>query len=356
MRGLGWFKVLASLTVISIVLSLPILQSQIQPPYPVYSSSGSDGSCYYPTQLLKGLWDTTILNFVNVTSTRPLRFDVTALNLNLSKLLSNITCMSCSQPPSNLQYEVQLNVILNETRGRFGTVFLEVRARAYNETYSIETRAYILMHKANITHGVVGVTAVLKPTNTGEAYETVNIIADYKPLEDKPTKLADIIYLNTTTLNTEMKLSQAITTIATIVDRISNNYEKSNNETLKLQAKAYKTIAAQLRTITSYFESKLREYNKNVKTITTLVTDQEEELLWFIPWCDLCIFVCGLVRGALLGGAECFGACAIVSIACGPFYGVCLSICFAICVFWAVSNAVTECCNTCVRLGYCSKC
>jgi hypothetical protein len=31
-RGLGWFRVLASLTVISIVLSLPILQSHIQPP------------------------------------------------------------------------------------------------------------------------------------------------------------------------------------------------------------------------------------------------------------------------------------------------------------------------------------
>jgi len=293
MRGLGWFKVLASLTVISIVLSLPILQSHIQPLYPVYSSSGSDGSCYYPSQLLKGLWDTTILNFVNVTSTRPLRFDVTALNLNLSELLSNITCTSCSQPPSNLQYEVQLNVILNETRGRFGTVFLEARARAYNETYSIEARAYILMHKANVTHGIVGVTAVLKPTNTGEAYETVNIIADYKPLEDKPTKLADIIYLNTTTLNTEMKLSQAIRTIATVVDRISNNYEKSSNETLKLQAKAYKTIAAQLRTITSYFESKLKEYNKNVKTITTLVTDLEEEL--FIDWCSACITVCYII-------------------------------------------------------------
>jgi hypothetical protein len=354
-RGLGWFKVLASLTVISIVLSLPILQSQIQPLYPVYSSSGSDGSCYYPTQLLKGLWDTTILNFVNVTSTRPLRFDVTALNLNLSKLLSNITCTSCSQPPSNLQYEVQLNVILNETRGRFGTVFLEAKARAYNETYSIEARAYILMHKANVTHGVVGIAAVLKPTSTREAYETVNIIADYKPLEDKPTKLADIIYLNTTTLNTEMKLSQAITTIATIVDRISNNYEKSNNETLKLQAKAYKTIAAQLRTITSYFESKLKEYNKNVKTITTLITDQEEELWWFIPWCDLCIFVCSLLL-SLPKVESCYVACSIVSAACGPLYGVCFSICFAICVFLLVVGAVTECCNACVQLGYCSKC
>jgi rubrerythrin len=350
MRGLGWFKVLASLTVISIVLSLPILQSHTQPLYPVYSSSGSDDSCYYPTQLLKGLGNITILNFVNVTSIRPLRFDVTALNLNLSKLLSNITCTSCSQPPSNLQYEVQLNVILNETRGRFGTLFLEARARAYNETYSIETRAYILMHKANVTHGIVEIATVLKPTSTGEAYETVSIIADYKPLEDKPTKLADIIYLNTTTLNTEMKLSQAIRTIATVVDRISNNYEKSNNETLKLQAKAYKTIAAQLRIIASYFESKLKEYNKNVEAITTLVAD------WFIPWCDLCIFVCGLILGALLGGYGCYGACGSIAVGCGPFAGACFSICFAICTGAAVMAAVHGCCPVCRSLGFCSRC
>jgi hypothetical protein len=348
-RGLGWFKVLASLTVISIVLSLPILQSHTQPLYPVYSSSGSDDSCYYPTQLLKGLWDTTILNFVNVTSTRPLRFDVTALNLNLSKLLSNITCTSCSQPPSNLQYEVQLNVILNETRGRFGTVFLEARARAYNETYSIEARAYILMHKANITHGIVGVTAVLKPTSTGEAYETVNIIADYKPLEDKPTKLADIIYLNTTTLNTEMKLSQAIRTIATVVDRISNNYEKSNNETLKLQAKAYKTIAAQLRIVTSYFESKLKEYNKNVKTITTLVTD------WFIPWCDLCLFVvAGICAGAVIGSLV---LCAQIAPGCGIYAPICYVICVA---FFGLGGYIvcylSSACDVCKALRYCSKC
>ena len=344
MRGLGWFKVLAPLTVVSIVLSLPILQSYIQPPYSMYSSSGSDGSCCCSTPLLKGLWDTTILNFVNVTSTRPLRFDVTALNLNLSKLLSNITCTSCSQPPSNLQYEVQLNVILNETRGRFGTVFLEAKARAYNETYSIEARTYILMHKANITHGIVGVTAVLKPTNTGEAYETVNIIADYKPLENKPTKLADIIYLNTTTLNTEMKLSQAIRTIATVVDRISNNYEKSNNETLKLQAKAYKTIAAQLRTITSYFESKLKEYNKNVKTITTLVTDQEEEL-WFINWCSVCKWICEILCEAL---AWIVDPCKL----CGAF-GVFAPICYIICKVITAVLCYIGCGYICCLVGLC---
>jgi hypothetical protein len=352
-RGLGWFKVLASLTVISIVLSLPILQSQTQPLYPVYSSSGSDGSCYYPTQLLKGLWDTTVLNFVNVTSTRPLRFDVTALNLNLSKLLSNITCTSCSQPPSNLQYEVQLNVILNETRGRFGTVFLEARARAYNETYSIEARAYMLMHKANVTHGIVGITAVLKPTSTGEAYETVSIIADYKPLEDKPTKLADIIYLNTTTLNTEMKLSQAITTIATVVDRISNNYEKSNNETLKLQAKAYKTIAAQLRIVTSYFESKLKEYNKNVKAITTLVTDQEEVLWWSIPWCDLCLFVVGLVCTAYTF-YETGKVCATVSLKCGIYAPACFTICASVLWFIMALGCNRGACAICQFLLLCS--
>ncbi len=358
MRGLGWFKVLASLTVISIVLSLPILQSQIQPLYPVYSSSGSDDSCYYPTQLLKGLWDTTVLNFVNVTSTRPLRFDVTALNLNLSELLSNITCTSCSQPPSNLQYEVQLNVILNETRGRFGTLFLEARARAYNETYSIEARAYILMHKANVTHGIVGIAAVLKPTSTGEAYETVGIIADYKPLEDKPTKLADIIYLNTTTLNTEMKLSQAIRTIATVVDRISNNYEKSNNETLKLQAKAYKTIAAQLRTITSYFENKLKEYNKNVKTITTLVTDQEE--LWDEELfssskirCWLCIVVCTAMEAAI-ATQGCKLVCPSVASVCGPFYGICLGLCYALCIAFEIGLAYLGCCGLCKYIKACS--
>jgi hypothetical protein len=357
-RGLGWFKVLASLTVISIVLSLPILQSQIQPLYPVYFSSGSDGSCCCSTPLLKGLWDTTILNFVNVTSTRPLRFDVTALNLNLSELLSNITCTSCSQPPSNLQYEVQLNVILNETRGRFGTVFLEAKARAYNETYSIEARAYILMHKANITHGIVGITAVLKPTNTGEAYETVSIIADYKPLENKPTKLADIIYLNTTTLNTEMKLSQAITTIATIVDRISNNYEKSNNETLKLQAKAYKTIAAQLKTITSYFESKLKEYNKNVKVVSTLITDQEEEL-WdeelFLSKikCWLCIVVCGIIVTAM-DITSCNALCPSAASVCGPFYAVCLGICYALCIAIAFGMAYLGCCGLCIYIKACS--
>jgi hypothetical protein len=357
-RGLGWFKVLASLTVISIVLSLPILQSHIQPLYPVYFSSGSDGSCCCSTPLLKGLWDTTILNFVNVTSTRPLRFDVTALNLNLSELLSNITCTSCSQPPSNLQYEVQLNVILNETRGRFGTVFLEARARAYNETYSIEARAYILMHKANITHGIVGIVAVLKPTNTGEAYETVSIIADYKPLENKPTKLADIIYLNTTTLNTEMKLSQAITTIATVVDRISNNYEKSNNETLKLQAKAYKTIAAQLRTITSYFESKLKEYNKNVKVVSTLITDQEEEL-WdeelFLSRakCWLCIVVCTAMEAAI-ATQGCKIVCPSVASVCGPFYSICLGLCYALCIAFEIGLAYLGCCGLCKYIKACS--
>jgi hypothetical protein len=350
-RGLGWFKVLASLTVISIVLSLPILQSHIQPLYPVYSSLGSDGSCCCSTPLLKGLWDTTILNFVNVTSTRPLRFDVTALNLNLSKLLSNITCTSCSQPPSNLQYEVQLNVILNETRGRFGTVFLEAKARAYNETYSIETRTYILVHKANITHGIVGIVAVLKPTNTGEAYETVSIIADYKPLENKPTKLADIIYLNTTTLNTEMKLSQAI-------DRTSNNYEKSDNETLKLQAKAYKTIAAQLRTITSYFESKLKEYNKNVKVVSTLITDQEEEL-WdeelFLSRakCWLCIVVCTAMEAAI-ATQGCKIVCPSVASVCGPFYSICLGLCYALCIAFEIGLAYLGCCGLCKYIKACS--
>ncbi len=314
----------------------------------MYSSSGSDDSCYYPTQLLKGLGNITILNFVNVTSTRPLRFDVTALNLNLSELLSNITCTSCSQPPSNLQYEVQLNVILNETRGRFGTVFLEAKVRAYNETYSIEARTYILMHKANVTHGIVGITAVLKPTSTGEAYETVSIIADYKPLEDKPTKLADIIYLNTTTLNTEMKLSQAIRTIATVVDRISNNYEKSNNETLKLQAKAYKTIAAQLRIVTSYFESKLKEYNKNVKTITTLVAD------WFIPWCDLCLLVvAGICSWALIGALK---GCAEIAPACGIYAPICYIICVAFFGLGGYLLCYFRNCDVCVNLGFCSRC
>jgi hypothetical protein len=349
MRGLGWFKVLASLTVISIVLSLPILQSHIQPLYPVYSSSGSDDSCYYPTQLLKGLWDTTILNFVNVTSTRPLRFDVIALNLNLSELLSNITCTSCSQLPSNLQYEVQLNVILNETGGRFGTVFLEARARAYNETYSIEARAYILTYKANVTHGIVEIAAVLKPTSTGEAYEMVSIIADYKPLEGKPTKLADIIYLNTTTLNTEMKLSQAIRTIAKVVDRISKNYEKSKNETLKLQAKAYKTIAAQLRIITSYFESKLKEYNKNVEVITTLVTD------WFIPWCDLCLLVFAAVCSYALIGA--LKSCAKIAPACGIYAPICYTICVALFGLGGyIACYFARACDVCKALGFCSRC
>ncbi len=53
--------------------------------------------------------------------------------------------------------------------------------------------------------------------------------------------------------------------------------------------KSLKSIVAQLRIIASYFEDKLREYNKNVKTITTLVTDQEEELWWSIPWCPICV-------------------------------------------------------------------
>jgi len=53
--------------------------------------------------------------------------------------------------------------------------------------------------------------------------------------------------------------------------------------------KSLKSIVAQLRIIASYFENKLREYNKNVEVITTLVTDQEEELWWFIPWCPICV-------------------------------------------------------------------
>jgi hypothetical protein len=202
------------------------------------------------------------------------------------------------------------------------------------------------MHKANITHGIVGVTAVLKPTSTGEAYETVNIIADYKPLEDKPTKLADIIYLNTTKLNTEMKLSQAITTIATVVDRISNNYEKSSNETLKLQAKAYKTIAAQLRTITSYFESKLREYNNNVKTITTLVTDQEEEL--FIDWCSACIWVCSLICWLLI--TLVIHPCHVCHIFVNP---ILIIICYIICELIIHYGCEKGCGYICGAAGFC---
>jgi hypothetical protein len=200
------------------------------------------------------------------------------------------------------------------------------------------------MHKANVTHGIVGVTAVLKPTNTGEAYETVNIIADYKPLEDKPTKLADIIYLNTTTLNTEMKLSQAIRTIATVVDRISNNYEKSNNETLKLQAKAYKTIAAQLRIVTSYFESKLREYNKNVKVVSTLITDQEEEL--FINWCSACIWVCSALCHLFISlGLRPCRVCYI--------FGLYAIICYIICELIVFLLCHVSCDYICALVGFC---
>jgi hypothetical protein len=62
--------------------------------------------------------------------------------------------------------------------------------------------------------------------------------------------------------------------------------------------KSLKSIVAQLRIVASCFESKLREYNKNVKTITALATDQEEEL-WFINWCSVCKWICEILCEAL---------------------------------------------------------
>jgi len=59
---------------------------------------------------------------------------------------------------------------------------------------------------------------------------------------------------------------------------ISNKYEESKNVTLKLQAKAYKAKASQMRIVAAYFENKLKDYNRQVAVITALVTDQEEEL------------------------------------------------------------------------------
>jgi hypothetical protein len=141
-----------------------------------------------------------------------------------------------------------------------------------------------------------------------------------------------------------MKLSQAITTIATVVDRISNNYEKSNNETLKLQAKAYKTIAAQLRIVTSYFESKLKEYNKNAKTITTLITDQEEEL-WFIDKCSICEWICSII-------CELIAEFVICPLLCKPF-GFFAFICEIVCAIVAAILCHVGCGYICQLAGFC---
>jgi hypothetical protein len=343
MSGIAGFKVVASLLILSLVASSPLLQLYTQLTSPEYVNVNEGKCCSSPSSLT----NVTILNFVNVTSLKPLEFNVVPVNLSLKSLLLNSSCLNLSS--SNLKFELSFNILLNETRGKFGTLFLEVTAKAYNETHTLEGRAYILAHKANITHEVIEVLAVLKPTSVGEGYELVSIIADYKPLEDAPTRLADIVYLNTTTLNTDMKLSQAIRTIATITDRMANTYEKGENDTLKLQAKAYKSIATQLRIVSSYFESKLKDYNKQVVAVAILLVDQEEEL--FINWCQICIVVasvmCSLVAAFGSSVEVCISLC--TTIFPFPFNLVCAIVCLFVVAGFCVMGA----CDLCEAIGLC---
>ncbi len=108
--------------------------------------------------------------------------------------------------------------------------------------------------------------------------------------------------------------------------------------------KSLKSMVAQLRIIASYFENKLREYNKNVKTITTLVTDQEEEL-WFINWCSVCKWICEILCEAL---AWIVDPCKL----CGAF-GVFAPICYIICIVITAVLCYIGCEYICCLVGLC---
>jgi len=349
------FVGLAGLYVAALVLLSVLLQSYA----PLHSYSYSlalappDPSCA-PTPLAEMLSNVTILNFVNVTSVRPLRFDVHSVGLRVGDLIANLTSGGCCSAAPAYNVSLSVSVVYNETRGRFGTLFLEVTATVYNETWSSTSVAYILAHKANVTHGLVGVLAILKPRQGGGEYELVNIIADYKPLEDEPTRLADIVYLNTTTLNTELKLSDTFRVLAQTLDRISNNYEATTNNTLKLQAKAYKAIATQLRTIASTIQSKLKDYNWKVATATIIALDQEEEL--FINWCDICKIVIWAVCTFITGGGGyvlCYDLCKWLFVkpwllaACIAICTIVVPIAALLCIYGAPAEQI------CKDLGFC---
>jgi hypothetical protein len=113
--------------------------------------------------------------------------------------------------------------------------------------------------------------------------------------------------------------------------------------------KSLKSIVAQLRIIASYFENKLREYNKNVEVITTLVTDQEEELWWFIPWCPICVATVAALCAISVGTptfAFCVSVCQTLpfplNLVCGAAYAGLIAL-----------SCLAGACGICVYVGLC---
>jgi len=113
--------------------------------------------------------------------------------------------------------------------------------------------------------------------------------------------------------------------------------------------KSLKSIVAQLRIIASYFENKLREYNKNVEVITTLVTDQEEELWWFIPWCPICVATVAALCAIFVGAptfAFCVSVCQILPFPLNLIRG-------AACAGLIALSCLAGACGICVYVGLC---
>jgi hypothetical protein len=107
--------------------------------------------------------------------------------------------------------------------------------------------------------------------------------------------------------------------------------------------KSLKSMVTQLRIIASYFENKLREYNKNVKTITTLVAD------WFIPWCAICVATVAALC-AIFVGTPTFAFCVSV---CQTLPFPLNLVCGAACAGFIALSCLAGACGICVYVGLC---